>query len=213
MKWFEEIGVIRHGHFVLTSGKHSDLYVNKDGAYPYVVQISMMCKIIAEHFPNWSIEVVAAPALGGIALGQWVAYHLAERSIVAIRAPFSVYAEKSNDGQTFEFRRGYNTLISGKRVLVVEDILTTGGSVAKVIAAVHKLGGVVVGVGALCNRGGVTAEALGVPKLYSVTSLSADAWEEADCPLCSGDVPIDTDVGKGREYLAHKMAEGEWRPG
>ena len=95
-----------------------------------------------------------------------------------------------------------------KRVLVVEDILTTGGSARKVVEAVRAIGGNVVGVGVLCNRGGVTAQDLAnVPKLEVLVNISLDAWNEADCPLCKQGVPVNPDVGKGREFLARRQQE------
>ena len=211
--WFREIGAIQSGHFVLTSCKHSKVYINKDAIYPHVLQLSRICQNIANYF-RYSLaqptEVVAAPALGGIALSQWTAYHLAEEPLDIAEIPFAIYAEKS-DG-ILEFRRGYDRLIPGRRVLVVDDILTTGGSVIGVIDAVRKLGGSVVGVGVLCNRGGITAEQLDVPLLYSLTSLPTDAWDEPECPLCREGVEINTDVGKGKEYLAKKASAGEKEP-
>ena len=105
----------------------------------------------------------------------------------------------------FVIKRGYDKLIKGKRVLVVEDILTTGGSVKKVIEATRAIGGEVVGLGVLCNRGGIMPQDVGnVPKLFSLVNIKLDAWSEADCPLCAKGVPINTDVGKGREFLARK---------
>ena len=104
----------------------------------------------------------------------------------------------------FLLRRGYDKLVVGKNVLVLEDILTTGGSVKKAVETAKAAGGKVVGVAALCNRGGVTAEFLGVPELHSFLEVSLESWEEKDCPLCAAKIPIHTEVGKGREYLARK---------
>jgi orotate phosphoribosyltransferase len=102
----------------------------------------------------------------------------------------------------FVFRRGYDKLIPGKQVLVVEDVLTTGGTVKKVVGAVRELGGIVVGVGALVNRGGITAKDVGdVPRLGALINITLDVWDEKACPLCEQGVPINTDVGKGREFL------------
>jgi orotate phosphoribosyltransferase len=114
--------LIVDSHIVYTSGKHGSAYVNKDAIYPYTESVSRLCEAIADHFRGSAIDVVAAPAIGGVILSQWVAHHLQARRCDAI----AVYAEKSADG-TFEFRRGYDRLLAGRRVLVVEDILTTGG--------------------------------------------------------------------------------------
>jgi len=190
--------IITGSHIVYTSGRHGSAYVNKDAAYPHVELVSEACKGIAEYFSNMEIDCVVGPAMGGIILSQWTTLH----SIPWNKTPpLAIYAEKDGDG--FAFHRGYEQLIAGKRVLVVEDILTTGGSVKKVIEAIRLLGGEVVGVGALCNRGGVSAEDIGgVPEIFSLLSLDLESWPEEECPLCKSDVPINTTVGKGREFLA-----------
>jgi orotate phosphoribosyltransferase len=123
---------------------------------------------------------------------------------------YGVYAEK--EGDSFAIRRGYGRLITGKKVLVVDDVLTTGGSVTKVIEAVRSIDGIVVGLGVICNRGGVTAHDVAVPKLVSLAQIDLDSWRAEDCPLCAQNVPINIDVGKGREFLANanlsKMRKG-----
>jgi orotate phosphoribosyltransferase len=114
----------------------------------------------------------------------------------------------SNDmkGSTsFVIKRGYDKLIAGKKVLVVEDVLTTGGSVKKVVEALDMIGCEVIGVGALCNRGGVTPEQIGnVPVLKALMNVSLEAYDEADCPYCKDGVAINTSVGKGADYMKNK---------
>lgn len=196
--------VITDSHIVYTSGKHGSAYINKDAVYPYPHIISHLCELIAEYFASYHVEVeiVVAPAVGGVILSNRIAEHL--YSLTNFRV-LGVYAEKSEDNETFIIKRGYDKLIPGRRVLVVEDVLTTGGSVKKVVEAVRNLGGEVVGVGAICNRGGVKPEDIGnVPKLFSLVNVNLDAWDEAECPLCKQGVPINTEVGRGREYLAKK---------
>ncbi len=193
--------LITNSHFVYTSGKHGSTYINKDAIYPHTQLTSSLCKKIAQYFSSKKIEVVLAPAMGGIILSQWVAFHLSELSGVTV---YGVYAEKNlehshveratrelgdasvsnvlDSGAThtlgvgkrvsganmnatkyngdFILKRGYDLLVQNKRVLIVEDVLNTGGSVKKLVklARLHK--GEVVGVGALCNRGDVTPEDL-----------------------------------------------------
>jgi orotate phosphoribosyltransferase len=91
----------------------------------------------------------------------------------------------------------------------VEDVLTTGGSARRVVEATRAIGGKVVGLGVLCNRGGVTPQDVAnVPELFALVNVKMNAWDEAECPLCAQGVPINTDVGKGREYLARKQGQG-----
>ncbi len=192
--------VITESHIVYTSGRHGTAYINKDAVYPYTRHTSRLCRAIAERFANDDVEAVIAPAIGGVVLSQWTAYHLTE---INGREAFSVFAEKSENRDTFVIKRGYGKLIAGKNVLVVEDVLTTGSSVAKVIEATRIIGGNVIGLGALCNRGGITAQDVGdIPKLISLVNVELDAWDEMDCPLCKRNIPVNTEVGMGREFLA-----------
>ncbi len=202
--------VITNSHLIYTSGRHGSAYVNKDAIYPHTAAISQLCRDIAEYFMHSDeVEVVVAPAVGGVIMSQWVAHHLTYWWVQAtIRHDeiLSVYAEKSDDGRAFVLKRGYDALVKGKRVLVVEDVLTTGGSVRKVVEAVRQCGGEVVGVGAICNRGNITTHDLGdVPQLFSLVNISLESWSEAECPLCRDNVPINTTVGKGSDFLARRQ--------
>lgn len=192
--------ILTNNHIVYTSGRHGDSYVNKDAIYPHTGIVSQLCETIAQHFVNHRIDVVAAPAIGGVILSQWTASHL---SRLLGKEVLSVYAEK--DGEDgFVIKRGYDKLLTNRRVLVLEDVLTTGGSVKKVIEACRKIPAEVVAVGALCNRGGLSPEQLDAPELHALVRVDLGSWEEAECPLCRKGIPVNTDVGKGREFLARK---------
>lgn len=187
-------------HFVYTSGKHGSAYVNKDAVYPDTDRISKICNEFAKIFVADRVDAVIGPALGGIILSQWTAQHL---TVNLQSRVLSLYAEKDGKGG-FEIKRGQDQLIKGKRVLVVEDVLTTGGSVKKVIAAVRACGGYSIGLGVLCNRGNITATDVDIPKLVALTKVSLLAWSEEECPLCAKGIPVNTNVGKGAEFLARK---------
>src|SRR3989344_7644008 len=124
--------IISNSHFVGVSGLHFDTYVNKDALLPHTEEVSRICKIFAEKYKDQNIEIVAAPAMGGIILSQWVAHHLTE---LTGKEVLGIYAEKTPDGDHI-FTRGYDAYLPNKRVLVVEDNVTTGGSVMKVVRAV-----------------------------------------------------------------------------
>ncbi len=187
--------VLTAGHFVYTSGKHGSAYINKDAVYPHTDQISKLCREIARRFASSPVEVVIAPVIGGVILSQWVASHLSE---LKGREVLAVYAEKG--GEEFLIRRGYDRLVRGKKVLVVEDILNTGGSVKKVVDATRAAGGDVLAVAALCNRGAVgSTDVGGIPEIFSLVNLSLEAWDPASCPLCQKGVPVNREVGKGKE--------------
>ncbi len=196
--------ILTNGHFVYTSGKHGQAYVNKDAIYPRTGDTSRLCRTLANKFTGqdagYNVQVVIGPAVGGVILAQWVAHHLTANNS---REVLGVYAEK--EGDVFVIKRGYDKLVADKNVLVVEDVLTTGGSVKKVVNAVCAVGGWVIGVGALCNRGNVTADDLDIPMLKALLNVPLEAWDEKDCPLCAQEIPINTNVGKGREFLARKQ--------
>jgi orotate phosphoribosyltransferase len=198
---FQRAGaIIPGGHFLYASGRHGHTYVNKDAIYPHTGIIRPLCSIMAKAFFNDAVEVVVGPEKGGIILSQWVTYAL---NFGRLDGPevLAAYAEK--EGAGFVLRRGYEKLVPGKRVLVVEDILTTGGSVLKVVNLIRSLGGEVIGVAALCNRGGVTPEDIGnVPKLFSCVSITLDSWTATECPMCAQGTPFNTDLGKGKSVGA-----------
>ena len=194
---------VTESHIVYTSGKHGSSYINKDALYPHTAETSQLCRLFAEYFLHDHVEIVIAPALGGIILSQWTAHHLSQ---LTQREVLALYAEKIEGSKDFVIKRGYDKLLPGKNVLVLEDVLTTGGSVKKVIEHVRTLGGNVVGLGVLCNRGNVLQEEVAsVPKLHALITLSLEAWNPEDCPLCAKNVPINTNVGKGREFLEKKQ--------
>ena len=195
-------GYIEDSHIVGTSGKHLSEYLNKDALYPHPELASKVCKMLAENVKDLEIDAVVGPALGGIILSQWTAYHLSQ---IKRQEILSVYTEKTADGGQ-ELRRGYDKLIQGKKVLVVEDTTTTGGSVKKVVDAARQVGAEVVAVEIMVNRSPkeVTAEYFGAP-LYALASQNFPAYDEADCPMCKAKVPINTTVGHGKKYLEGKM--------
>ena len=193
--------VITDDHFVYTSGKHGSVYINKDALYPHTAETSEVCRIMAEIFKDKEVEAVVGPALGGIILSQWVAHHL---SVLKGKEVFGVYTEKdATDNQVL--RRGYDLVIKGKKVLVVEDLTTTGGSVKKVVDSVRAAGGEVVSVCVMVNRDpvNINESTVGAP-FVAADVLEAQAFDEADCPFCKENRPINTKIGHGKAYLEAK---------
>lgn len=197
----DRVGAVILGkHFCYQSEKHGSGYIMKDAIYPYPSIIGEICSQLVKPFWDEGIEVVAGPALGGIIL--------ASQCADGFRWPggrdrLMVWAEK--DGDDFVFKRAtFPGHLNNKRLLVVEDILTTGGSVAKVCRVATLLGAEVVGVSAIVNRGGVTAADIGVSKLETLEEVNFDAVEPDDCYLCAQNVPMVTNIGHGAEYqVAH----------
>ncbi|GIV93108.1 MAG: orotate phosphoribosyltransferase [Chloroflexus sp.] len=138
----QELGaIVTNDHIVYTSGRHGSSYVNKDALYPHTAAASMVGAALAGHFATAGVETVAGPTIGGVIMAQWTAHHLSQ---ICGREVLAVYAEEEqhDTGKRRVFRRGYDAHIAGKRVLVVEDVITTGGSVRLVVEAVTAAGGV-----------------------------------------------------------------------
>src|SRR3990167_8842425 len=133
--------LLTNGHFVGTSGKHIDTYINKDALYTHPEETSQVCRMIAQKAKDFEIDVVVGPALGGIVLSQWTAYHLSKIKNKDIMA---VYTEKTPEGGQ-KFTRGYDKIVEGKNILIVEDAPTTGGSAKKVVDVVQAAAGKVAG--------------------------------------------------------------------
>lgn len=205
IKILQQCNVVQDGHFVSNAMLHFERYVAKDSLYLYPHEVSIICRFIAKHYQsrNYYAECVVAPAVGGVALSQWVAYWLTE---LTGRQVLAVFADKIVDGGMV-IGRTYKNVMPYKRVLVVEDILTTGGSVKKTIAAARKLQANVVGVAALWNRGGVSPADLGVTDLYCLVNQQLPMWSAEECLLCKKGVPVRTDLGHGKEFLEQQKIE------
>lgn len=205
----ENVGAFRAGHFVFTSGRHSDSYVLKDAMYAHTRETSRVCQLMAERFKDAGVEAVIGPAIGAAILSQWTAYHLSE---LTGREIYGVYADKDLPAQAggeggFIIKRGYDQVIKGKKTLIVEDLTTTGGSIKKVVEAARVAGADVVGAIAICNRGDVTKKAAGNPPVFDqLVSIQLDSWEAKDCDLCKRGIPVNTDVGHGKAFLERKRA-------
>ncbi|PIZ61966.1 phosphoribosyltransferase [Candidatus Roizmanbacteria bacterium CG_4_10_14_0_2_um_filter_39_13] len=193
--------VITNDHFVYTSGKHGEVYINKDALYPHTKETSEVGNMFAEKYKDSNVDVVVGPALGGIILSTWIAFHLSQ---LTGREILGVYTEKDEEKNQI-FTRGYDKLITGKNVLIIEDLTTTGGSVKKVVDTVKNAGGTVTAVCVMVNRNPdeVNSEIMGVP-FDALGVLPAKAYDESECPFCKEDRPVNTDVGHGRKYMEAK---------
>ena len=178
------------------------VYINKDALYPHTEMASEVGLMMAEKFKNVGVEAVVGPMLGGIILSQWTAYHLTR---LTGKEVLSVYTEKDADGNQIFSRRRYDRHVKGKRTLVVEDVTNTGGSAKKVVETVKAAGGIVVALCVMVNRDpkNITSETMGAP-FEPLGVLPAEAFEEAECPLCKKGVPINTEVGHGKAFLEKK---------
>ncbi len=174
---FRKSGAVLEGHFILTSGLHSPVYWEKFKVMQYPEYVEQLCGTIAKHYRKESLQLVAGPTTAGIIL----AFETARQ--MGIRA---VYAEKA-EGKTFTFKRG--ALIKpGDRILVVDDILTTGGSIREVIASVKERGGVIAGVAVLVDRTEKPVD-FGAP-FFACLRTEAVTYQPDKCPLCAAKIPL-----------------------
>ena len=174
---FTQSGALLEGHFRLTSGRHSNQYMQCAQVLQYPHYTEQLCRHLADKFENEKAEVVIGPAMGGIIVSYEVARQL--------KVP-GIFCERQ-DGEMM-LRRGFE-IKPGQKVLVVEDVVTTGGSVDEVIKIVREAGGVVAGVGVLVDRSNGKVD-FGVRK-EAVLTMDIKSWEAQDCPLCTeGKIPV-----------------------
>ena len=194
--------ILTNGHFVGVSGRHMSTYVTKDAFLPHTAKVSLIGKLFAQKFKNKKIEIVIGPAVGGIPLSQWKAYHLSK---VSKREVLSVFTEKTADDNQI-LKGGYDTLVKGKRVLIVEDTVTSGSSIKKVIKAIKKAGGKIVSVCIMTNRDPkiVNVKNIGVP-ISALAVLNVPSYEASKCLLCKDKIPINTKYGHGKKFLESKQ--------
>jgi orotate phosphoribosyltransferase len=171
----EQAGAILTGHFRLTSGRHSDRYVQCARVLEDPALVTRLAEAIVARLGERRIDLVAAPAVGGIIIGFAVAEALGVKFI---------FSERENGAMML--RRGFE-IPEAARVLVVEDVVTTGGSVGEVVDLVRAAGGVPVAVAALIDRGGPKAFDL---ELIPLLRLQVESWEPDACGLCAADVPL-----------------------
>jgi orotate phosphoribosyltransferase len=173
---FKKAGALLDGHFLLTSGLHSPVYWEKFKVLQYPEYTQQLCRLIADHYRDKNVQVVAGPTTGGVILAFETARQIGCRSI---------FAEK--EGKARVFRRGFS-ILPDEKVLIVDDILTTGGSVLEVINAVNNANGEIVGLGVLVDRSSDPI-AFGYP-LYSCLRSVTQVYNPSECPLCRRGVPL-----------------------
>ena len=174
---FRKTGALLDGHFVLTSGLHSPIYFQCARVLQFPRYSTLLSGKIADFFRDYNIDVVISPAIGGIIVGQEVGRMLDKRTIFAER----------KEG-VMQLRRGF-MLKKNERVLVCEDVVTTGGSVFEVIRVAESFGAKVEGVGYIVDRSSETIE-FNTPA-FSVLRMEAITYKANTCPLCKKGLPVD----------------------
>ncbi|MBU4283745.1 MAG: orotate phosphoribosyltransferase [Nanoarchaeota archaeon] len=185
MRKFEESGAIQKGHFKLTSGVHSDAYIQCAQIMQYPEFIHNLCSELGKKFKGNNIDVIIGPAMGAIIMSHVMAMVLGPW----VRA---IFTERENGKMTL--RRSFK-INKGEKVLVVEDITTTGSSVREVIDIVKSRQAEVVGVGALIDRSGGKVD-FGV-RYEKLVTIKMNTYEPEDCPLCKNKIPITKPGSRG----------------
>jgi orotate phosphoribosyltransferase len=170
LQLYEKTGALMRGHFRLTSGLHSDVYLQSALVLQHPEHAGALGAALAAAFRSDGVQTVLAPAIGGILVAHEVARALGVRAVFTER-----------EGGVMRLRRGF-TLAAGERCLVVEDVITTGGSTREVVQCVEEHGAAVVGVGSLIDRSGGTATFKA--KRTALATVTATTWPPEDCPLC-----------------------------
>ncbi len=167
----KEAGVLLEGHFLLTSGRHSNKYLQCAKIFRNTKYSEELCAALGEKYKDAGVEVVIGPAMGAVQMAYEVSRSLGCENF---------FTERDESGK-MTLRRGFS-VEPGQKVLIVEDVVTTGGSVKEVIELVRAAGGDVVGVGSIVDRTGGKID-FGVP-FKAVYSADVTSWEKDACPLC-----------------------------
>lgn len=176
MEIFRKSEVLMEGHFLLTSGRHSDRYMQCARVFQYPEYTGELSAMLADKMSGLEVDMVIGPAIGGIILSYEMGRCLGVKTL---------FAERENGEMTL--RRGFE-IPEGSRILVVEDVVTTGGSVREVIELIRKLGAEAAGVGAFVDRSNGKAD-FGVP-FFSVLSMEVQSYVPDECPLCKKHIPL-----------------------
>jgi orotate phosphoribosyltransferase len=172
-------GALMKGHFRLTSGLHSDEYCQCSRVLEHPDVAEELGGMIADGFRGETVDVVVSPAIGGIVIGHEVARSRGVRSL---------FAERGEDG-AMALRRGFR-VEPGERVLIVEDVVTTGGSVKEVAEVVSEAGGEIVGFGFIMDRSRVPLELPATAKAL-LAGRKMETFDPDDCPLCRDGIPVE----------------------
>jgi orotate phosphoribosyltransferase len=183
----QEAGVYKHGHFQFTSGLHSDIYLEKFQVMQYPKYTEILCAEMARRTKHLKPDVIIGPAVGGIILAYEVGRQLGCRALFTERV----------EGK-MQLRRGFS-VAPGERILLVEDIVTTGGSALEVLDAARPLEAVVVGITCLVDRS--DGQVQFPVEFYPLLSMDIKSWDPKDCPLCKQKVPLVIPGSRQLQYI------------
>jgi orotate phosphoribosyltransferase len=183
----QQAGVYKHGHFQFTSGLHSDVYLEKFQVMQYPEYTAILCAEMARRTRHLKPDVVIGPAVGGIILAYELGRQLERRALFTERV----------EGK-MQLRRGFS-VAPGERVLLVEDIVTTGGSAREVLEAISPLQAQVVGITCLVDRS--DGQVQFPVDFYPLLSMDITSWDPKDCPMCQQNIPLVIPGSRNLQYI------------
>ena len=204
----ESKAILGDDHFVYVNSDHGDGWIAKDLIFPHTERADELCGLLAEALDGRRFEIVCGPATGGLIVSQWTAHHLGIPSVFAEHGKEQGYDPKRAQAgggplrPPFVLKRHYDEAVRGKRVLVVDDVINTGESVAETATAVRDAGGEVVAVGALITRGNAGPADVGTDDFVYLAEVEIPSWPAAECELCKRGVPVNTAYAHGADFVA-----------
>jgi orotate phosphoribosyltransferase len=194
--------ILENDHFVYISGDHGSGWIDKDAVFPHTEYLSRLGGLLADAVRHLRPDVICGPATGGLTVAQWTAHAL---RVLCCFAEHGKPDLKTGLPGTFGLHRGYDSLVSGRRVLVVDDVVDTGQSLRQTLAAVEQAGGKVIGAAAFVSRGNVDAAGIGVEHFIYLLEERIPCWPAAECKLCRDGVRVNTRYAHGLEFVESQL--------
>lgn len=190
--------ILSDDHFVYISGDHGSGWIDKDVIFVNLAHTARLGQLLSNAVREFGIDIVCGPATGGLIVSQWTGH------VLGLPAVFAEHNSPRSPAELrgrFALHRGYDRMVKGKNVLVVDDVVNTGHSIRQTVAAVEECGGTVVAAAALVDRGNVDAASLGVKHYLYLLEHDIPSWPAEGCPLCNSGVPINTRYAHGQDFL------------
>ncbi len=200
--------ILANDHFVYISGDHGSGWIDKDRIFVHVERLDRLAQLLAEALADLPVDYLCGPATGGLMVAQWTARHL---NRPAVFAEYEAHPDDHALRGRFALRRGYDQLLAGQQVVVVDDVVNTGHSLRETAEAVRRAGGTVVAGAAFVDRGNLgaslaeAARNLGVPEYRYLLQYQIPDWPAASCELCRRGVPINTRYAHGQDFLDSQL--------
>ncbi|MBX9666044.1 MAG: hypothetical protein K2X93_00440 [Candidatus Obscuribacterales bacterium] len=195
--------ILEGDHFVYVSGDHGSGWICRDALIPYTDKVARLAELLTQRVQSLDVDIVCGPAVGGLIISQWVGH------CMKLPAIFTEHGEPGGANPKlapFVLKRGFDKLVRGKKVLIVDDVINTGHSIRQTAAAVRTSGGEVVAAAAFCSRGNCDEHAMDVPQFAYLIEFAIPFWSASDCRLCQEGVPVNTEFAHGREFVDKQRA-------